>query len=467
VFEFKLPDLGEGVHEGEILKWYVEVGQSVKEDEPLVDIETDKAAVTIPSPRGGTLVRVAGGVGDTVVVGSVLAAIDESATSAAPPPKAPAAAAAPPSSPKPAQQPAAKPAQATPAATAPARAVDAARPAAPLPKPPAREPVAATATAAAAPARAGGPVPAAPATRRLARELGVDLATVAGTGPGGRVTKDDVRLFAEGGIAVMPGAGNGAGTRVAPSGAGPSVPYYDHEPMPAFEQWGPVDRQPFVSIRRKVAKKMVTSMVTVPHVAHMDDADVTELEIHRVRTKEAGGPSVTLLAFVTRAVTTALRSYPSFNASLDPDRNELVYKQYYNVGFAADTPRGLLVPVVKNADRLSIVAISDEIRRLADLAREGTIGVPDLQGGTFTVTNVGAIGGSYVVPTINYPESAILGMGRVVERPVVRDGAIVPRKILPLCITFDHRISDGADGARFMNAIVRYLSDPLSLLAEM
>jgi pyruvate dehydrogenase E2 component (dihydrolipoamide acetyltransferase) len=459
VFEFKLPDLGEGVHEGEILKWYVEVGQTVKEDEPLVDVETDKAAVTIPSPRGGKLVRVAGGVGDTVMVGAVLAAIDEAGEAGATSAQAPAA---PPRSEPP--PPPRAPVAGAPAKATPAPPPVASRPTAPAP---AKAPAHATGAATTAVARSSnGPVPAAPATRRVARELGIDLTQVPGSGPGGRVTTEDVRIFAEGGIAVAPAVelGGRAPSSVAvPSG----IPFFELEPMPSFEQWGPVERQSVVSIRRKVARKMVTSMVTVPHVAHMDDADVTELEAHRVRMKTEGGSSLTLMAFVVRAVTVALKTYKSFNASLDPERNELVYKQFYNIGFAADTPRGLLVPVIKNADQQTIVGISDEIRRLASAAREGTIGVTDLQGGTFTVTNVGAIGGSYVVPTINYPESAILGMGRVQERAVVRQGTIVARKILPLCITFDHRISDGADGARFMNALVRYLSDPLSLLSEM
>jgi len=316
-----------------------------------------------------------------------------------------------------------------------------------------------------APRRNGGPVPAAPATRRIARELGIDISQVPGSGPGGRITTDDVRLFAEGGIATSIDLGDGGGAAAGAAGAG--IPYYEPETMPDFDALGPTEREPVRSIRRKVAKKMVTSMVTVPHVAHMDDADVTELEAYRKRLKAEGGPSLTLMAFLVKALTRVLADHRMFNASLDPQKGEIVYKQYYNIGFAADTPQGLMVPVIKDADRLSTVGISDEIRRLAGAARERSIDVKDLQDGTFTVTNVGAIGGSYVIPTINYPECAILGMGRTQEKPVVRDGEIVARLIMPLCITYDHRVIDGADGARFMNQLVRYLSDPVSWLSEM
>ncbi len=469
MFEFKLPDLGEGVAEGEILKWYVDVGGDIGEDDPLVDIETDKAAVTIPSPRAGKIASVAGGVGDTVEVGDVLVTIDESSAGAS---TAPSESAPSEDSPEPASSPsAAAPdgasktqAPSLPPAHAPAPKSATPAPSASRPSSPLASPAAANA---APPRRNGGPVPAAPATRRLARELGIDLSMVQGTGPGGRVTAEDVRLYAEGGIATMapstppPPMGESA----VPADGQSAIPYYELEEMPTFEQYGPVERVALRSIRRKVAKKMVTSMVTVPHVAHMDDADVTELEAYRTRLKAQGGASVTLMAFVMKSVASSMKRYPMMNASIDPYRGELVYKGYVNVGFAADTPRGLLVPVVKNADRLSVVELSAEIRRLAEAAREGTIDVSDLQGGTFTITNVGSLGGKYVIPTINYPESAILGMGRTADEVVVRDGDIVVRKITPLCITYDHRIADGADGARFMNELVRHLSDPISMLA--
>jgi pyruvate dehydrogenase E2 component (dihydrolipoamide acetyltransferase) len=252
--------------------------------------------------------------------------------------------------------------------------------------------------------------------------------------------------------------------------AASAIPFLDIDPLPDFAQWGPVDRQPLRSIRRRVAHKMVTSMVLVPHVAHMDEADVTRLEElryqERQRRQEQPGGSLNLLPFVVKAVTAGLRAAPVFNASLDPFREEIVYKQYYNLGIAVDTGRGLVVPVVRDTDRKSIMTISAEIEDLAVRAREGKIDVNELRGGTFTITNVGPLGGTALIPTINYPEVAILGMGRVQEKPVVRDGEIVIRRMLPLTLAFDHRIADGADAARFVSELVRQLSDPNLLLLE-
>jgi pyruvate dehydrogenase E2 component (dihydrolipoamide acetyltransferase) len=433
VFEFRLPDLGEGIHEGEIIKWHVKVGDVIKADDPLVDVETDKAAVTIPSPVGGRIIKLAGGAGDTVMVGEVIAVIDETVTKAAREPE-----------------------------TAPAR-------------PPAAEGGLAEA---APPEPRPRPVPAAPATRRLARELGVDLRLVPPSGPGGRVTPEDVRKFGEERKAPpsvarperpRPAAPEPAEAEAAARAAA-GIPYLDLAPLPAFEQWGPVEREPLRSIRRKVAYKMVTSKVLVPHVAHMDEADVTLLEEFRRRENERrqakSGPHLTLLAFVIKAVTAGLRATPAFNASLDPFKDEIIYKKYYNIGIAVDTGRGLVVPVIRDTDRKSIVAISAAVEDRAKRAREGTVEVSELQGGTFTITNVGPIGGTALIPAINYPEVAILGMGRVQEKPVVRDGQVVIRKMLPLTLSFDHRVADGADAARFVSEMVRELSDPNLLLLE-
>jgi pyruvate dehydrogenase E2 component (dihydrolipoamide acetyltransferase) len=325
------------------------------------------------------------------------------------------------------------------------------------------------------------PVPAAPATRRLARELGVDLARVPASGPGGRVTSDDVQRFAAGEKVVpsTPAAPTEPRRPVTeteelpaiPAGGGDSgVPFFELERLPDFEQWGPVQREAVRSIRRKVARKMVASMTIVPHVAHMDEADVTELDAfrrqERKRLEGQEGGRLTLLAFVIKAAVAQLKSRPQFNASLDPHRQEIIYKQFYNVGFAADTDKGLVVPVVKDVDRKNIVQLSAEIERLATRAREGKLEVDDLRGGTFTVTNVGSLGGTGVIPTINYPEVAILGMGLAHDKPVVRDGQVVVRKMLPLTIAFDHRLIDGADAARWMTSLVRTLSDPYAWILE-
>jgi len=325
-------------------------------------------------------------------------------------------------------------------------------------------------------------VPAAPATRRLARELGVPLAEIPPTGPAGRVTADDVKRFAE---RRAPAAGPVAAA-APPAAPGPpseeqaqaelaaraacTIPLLDIEPLPDFAQFGPVEKEPLRSIRRKVAHKMVTSAILIPHVAHMDDADVTALEEFRreERERRAGKPGghLTLLAFVVRAVVAGLKEAPAFNASVDPLREEIVYKKFYNVGIAVDSGRGLVVPVIRDTDRRTIVQLAEAIDDLARRGREGKLEVGDLRGGTFTITNVGPLGGTALIPIINYPETAILGMGKVQDKPVVRDGQIVVRKILPLTLAFDHRVADGADAARFVSALIRLLSDPRELLMQ-
>jgi len=394
-------------------------------------VETDKAAVTIPSPRGGRIVSLTGGVGDTITVGQIIAVIDDGTGVAegVPPEEV---------------------GLVPPLAAAPAAARPAGR----------------------------RPVPAAPATRRLARELGIDINQVPPTGPWGRVTPDDVHRFAAGEAAEAAPAVPAAPPEVPElraetelaARAASAIPFLDIDHLPDFSQWGPVEKVALRSIRRKVAHKMTTSMILVPHVAHMDEADVTLLEQfrleERIRRKGKPGGSLTLLPFIVKAVTAGLRAAPTFNASLDPFHEEIIYKQYFNIGIAVDTGHGLMVPVVRQTDRKSIMQISAEIEDLATQAREAEIDVARLRGGTFTITNVGPLGGTALIPTINYPEVAILGMGRVQEKPVVRDGEIVIRKMLPLTLAFDHRIADGADAARFVAELVRQLSDPHLLLLE-
>jgi pyruvate dehydrogenase E2 component (dihydrolipoamide acetyltransferase) len=251
--------------------------------------------------------------------------------------------------------------------------------------------------------------------------------------------------------------------------AATAIPFLDIAPLPDFAQWGPVELEPLRSIRRKVAHRMTTSKLLVPHVAHMDEADVTLLEDFRRRERERRKDQpgkLTLLAFVVKAVTAGLRAAPAFNASLDPYGEQIVYKKYYNIGIAADTGRGLVVPVVRDTDRKSIVQIATDIEAVAERARQGDLSADELRGGTFTITNVGPLGGTALIPAINYPEVAILGMGRVQEKPVVRDGQIVIRQILPLTLAFDHRVADGADAARFVAELARHLSDPNLLLLE-
>ncbi len=442
MYEFKLPDLGEGIHEGEVLKWHVATGETIAEDDPLVDVETDKAAVTIPSPASGKVVSTTGEVGEIVHTGDVIVVIDDGKAASDQQPAA---------SQK--EDDAALHASVAAAAEKAALTFDA-------------EPRAKSAAVSGKrEAGRGLHVAAAPAVRRLAREKGIDINTIAGTGPGGRVTAEDLDRPAGAWTADAPGAHE---TELPPISAdfsgGSSIPYFEVEQLPDFGEWGPIEVEEVRSIRRKVARKMTSSMVIAPHVAHMDECDVTRLSEFLKAEKERDPESgLTFMAFVIKAVANALQRFPELNSSLDPHRQALVYKKYYNLGFAADTPRGLLVPVIKNTDRMGVAAISQSVRDLAGQAREGSIEAGDLRGGTFSITNIGVLGGTGLIPTINYPEAAILGMAQVREKPVVIDGEIVIRSIMPITLAFDHRITDGANAARFVNDVMAQLEDPIRL----
>jgi pyruvate dehydrogenase E2 component (dihydrolipoamide acetyltransferase) len=456
--DFKLPDLGEGIHEAQVVNLMIKEGDTVREDQMIMEVETDKASVELPVPFGGKVARLNVKVGDTVQVGTVLLSIAEEGEAAPAPPTRPAAAPA---------------AVSRPGATVPAtRGGDgpfaAARPAA----------------VAEAPIPAGGPIPAAPAIRRLAREAGVDLRLVRGTGPGGRIVREDVERY------QLAGA---SGTGAPPAPARPAAPAAERpaprpaetaapaarpapaetrpaaaaEPLPDFSQWGPVRREPVSQIRKTIARQMARSVSTIPHVTHGDEVDITDLEAFR---KEQSaifadkGAKLTLTAFVVKAVAGALRQYPQFNASFDDHAWEMIYKDYVHIGIAVDSPRGLMVPVLRDADRKGLVTLSKELREIGEKAREFKLDVAQMRGGTFTVTNVGALGGTMSTPIINYPEVAILGMGKLEWKAVVRDGKVLPRQMLPLFLSFDHRVIDGADGARFIRTVMSFLESPLNLL---
>jgi pyruvate dehydrogenase E2 component (dihydrolipoamide acetyltransferase) len=449
---FHLPDLGEGLTEAEIVKVLVSEGDVIREDTPLLEVETDKATVEIPSPMSGRVSSIHVTPGQTVRVGAVLVTFDDGDGSRVAP--QPGAAAA--GSPGSARQHATRERE----ATAPARGAAAA----------ARQGAAAPRDAA-APA---GPVPAAPSTRRLARELGVDLRAVQATGPAGRVTDDDVRRAASG----PPAAGRAASAAPAPERPAPAdAPARDAKPLapvvveppplPRFEQWGPVERRPLSHLRRTIAERMALSAALVPHVTHFDRADITDLDgvIQRnLEDARARGVTLTLTSFLLKAAALALREHAHFNASLDPAAGELVVKRYVHLGVAVATERGLIVPVLRDVDRKPVVELARELAALAQRVREGKATLDDLRGGTFTVTNLGALGGTGAIPIINYPEVAILGVARARLEPVVRDGQVVPRLLLPLSLTFDHRVADGADGARFASDIVRRLEHADQLL---
>jgi len=443
--DFKLPDLGEGLTEAEIVKVLVREGDVIAEDAPLLEVETDKAQVEIPSPMAGRVERVHVQPGQTVKVGAVLVSFAEAnvvAAKAAPAPgRAPAAPAAP-----------AAASAAAPIAAAPAAAGT-------------RRPD-------------GGPPPATPATRRLARELAVNLASVTGSGPAGRITDADVRAAAGGGggapassVAQSPRSTVSSVPTEPARPAGPARPLaavgLQPPPLPRFEQWGPVERVPLTHLRRTIAERMALSAALVPHVTHFDRADITELDAvvrGGFEPARAQGIYLTLTSFLLKAVATALARHPVFNASLDPGAGELVLKRHYHLGVAVATDRGLIVPVLRDVDQKPVLEVARELAALAQRVREGKASLDDLRGGTFTVTNIGPLGGTGAIPIINYPEVAILALARARLEPVVRDGVIVPRLLLPLTLTFDHRVADGADGARFAAEIVALLETPGRLL---
>jgi pyruvate dehydrogenase E2 component (dihydrolipoamide acetyltransferase) len=423
---FVLPDLGEGLVEAAIVKILVSEGEVVREDAPLLEVETDKATVEIPSPMSGRVDKIHVAPNQTVRVGDVLVTFADAAG----------------------------------AGRETADTLDAGRKLAappPTPSPSARD--------------RRGPVPATPSTRRLARELGVDLHAVLATGPGGRVTDDDVRaaLSRPERLPAAPSATPSVAREVAaPRPTRPLAAVgLEPPPLPNFEQWGPIERAPLTHLRRTIAERMTLSAALVPHVTHFDRADITELDAVIRRNVEAArehGIALTLTGFLLKAAALALAAHPRFNASLDAAAGELVLKRYYHLGVAVATERGLIVPVLRDVDRKPVLEIARELAELAVRAREGKSALDELRGGTFTITNIGALGGSGAIPIINYPEVAILGAARAREEAVVRDGHIVPRLVLPLSLTFDHRVADGADGARFTTDIVRRLERPDQLL---
>jgi pyruvate dehydrogenase E2 component (dihydrolipoamide acetyltransferase) len=426
--EVKVPALGD-FKDVPVIEVHASAGQTVKPEDPLVTIESEKATLDVPSPVAGTIRELKLKVGDRVSEGTLVAilegaAAEETAPAAIPAPT-PRAAAAPaePSAPT-AQRPEPVP---TPAPAPPERATPSA--------PEARE--------------VGAPVPhASPAIRALARELGVELARVDGTGPHRRILKEDVRRFVKQALSAAPVPAAGAGLELAPW------------PKVDFARFGPVERQPLSRIRKLSKGFLARNWVMIPHVTQFDEADVTELERFRQelnREQEKGGVKVTLLAFLVKACVAALRQFPELNASLDGD--ELVLKRYYHVGFAADTPNGLLVPVLRDADRKGVLELARELAELAAKAREGKLAPADIQGGSFSISSLGGIGGTAFTPIINAPEVAILGVSRSVTKPVWDGEKFAPRLILPLSLSYDHRVIDGALAARITTYLGQVLGD--------
>lgn len=465
--EIKLEGLDDS---GEVLEILVSVGDTVEKDQSLVEIETDKATATFPSPVAGKITEVLIAEGDTVDPGQAMFKIEAAGgAAAAPAPEAPKAEA-----PKPAPAPAPEPPKPAPAPEAPKPAPAAATPPpAPQPAPapaPAPKPAPAPAPAAVStpPAGTGAPLPASPSIRRFAREVGVDLSMVQGTGSGGRISREDVLRVVKGGSrpAAM------VSSSIAPAAqTTPSSPSAASGNQPKGEagndEYGPVTIEKMPRIRKTIAKKMHESWVTAPRVTNFDDADVTDLEEFRSSSKDdyaAQGIKLTSMPFVIKAVAMALRNHPAINASVDMEEGTIIYKNYVNVGIAVDTDRGLVVPSLRSADRLSIPDIARQLQQIATNARDNNFSVDDLRGSTFTISNLGAIGGTYSTPIINVPEAAILLLGRTRKLPVVVGNEIKPRLMMPLSLSYDHRLIDGAMAARFLNDIIGYLKAPSRLL---
>ena len=472
--EFKLPNLGDGVAAGDVLRVLVKPGDVIKEDQSVLELETDKATLEVPSSVAGRVVEVKVKVGDKVTPGQVVLTVDDAGAAATP--AAPAAKASAPvadipeavtmkgavavsgpgetdeptdrpmravSGPGETDEPTDRPMLMVAAAEAPAERGD--------------KVLTFAASRASAPSVASGTVaPAAPSVRRVARELGVDLHQVTGTGPNGRISQDDVKAFTK---SVMASLGGG-GQRAVATVSGASVA------LPDFSKWGAVERKAMSGIRRKTGQHLSHAWTTIPHVTQFDKADITNLEVvrkqYRAEVEKAGG-NLTVTSIACKVVASALKVFPQFNASVDAAGEAIVYKKYVHVGIAVDTDNGLLVPVVRNADQKNLTQISVDIQALADKAKARKLSLDDMSGGSMSISNLGGIGGTAFTPIVNWPEVAILGISRGAMEPKWNGTAFEPRQMLPLSLSYDHRLIDGADAIRFLRWVVDALENPFAL----
>lgn len=416
-FNFKLPDIGEGIHEGEIIKWFVKEGDEIQEDDPICEVQNDKAVVEIPSPVSGIVQKIHVEEGSVAVVGDVLITFD-------------------------------------------AEGYEDEEPAEVKEEPVEEEKVAPEAPATSVDEGPKKLVIAMPSVRKYARENNVNIAEVKGTGKNGRILKEDIDRFLSG-EQEPDVAAKADQTETAVTEETAKVVASRGEYIETREKMSP--------IRKAIANAMVNSKTKAPHVTLMDEVDVTELVAHRKKYKEIAAQEnikLTYLPYVVKALVSAAKKYPIINASIDEETDEIIYKHYYNIGIAADTDRGLLVPVVKDADRKSLFEISQEISELAEKARSGKIAPHEMQGASTTITNIGSAGGQWFTPIINYPEAAILGIGRIAEKPVVRNGEIVIAPVLAVSLSFDHRLIDGATAQLALNQIKKLLNDPQLIMME-
>ncbi|QSB08048.1 2-oxo acid dehydrogenase subunit E2 [Lysinibacillus fusiformis] len=442
-FEFRLPDIGEGIHEGEIVKWFVKAGDTVKEDDILCEVQNDKAVVEIPSPVEGTVEEVLVGEGTVAVVGDVLIRLDA-----------------------PGYEDLKLKGDDHAEAKTEAQVQATAESGQNVEKAPAKEEK--------APEKAPEKVEtvvdetkrviAMPSVRKFARDNDVNIREVKGTGKNGRILKEDIENFLKGGGTVEVETTNVETSEetVQQETSTPAAPV-------VLEGDFPETREKMSGIRKAIAKAMVHSKQTAPHVTLMDEVDVTALVAHRKKFKDIAaekGVKLTYLPYVVKALISTLREFPEFNRSLDDATQEIIQKHYYNIGIAADTERGLLVPVIKHADRKSVFAVSNEINELATKAREGRLAPHEMKGASMSITNIGSAGGQWFTPVINHPEVAILGIGRISEKPVIKNGEIVAAPVLALSLSFDHRMIDGATAQNALNHLKRLLSEPELLLME-
>lgn len=451
--QFVIPELGENIQSATIVKVLIKPGDVVQQDQSVLELETDKATIEVPSDVSGKVVEVKVNEGDQVEIGQLVFTVDaDGAAATAPEEKKEAQPAPVVETSAPAEIPA--PAEAPVTAPVIEEQVAAPAPAVPVVNTPAAGPKV-------IPVENQPPIlqnaaPAAPSVRRLAREIGVDVNQVKGTGPGGRILLDDVKLHSK----LMHQQRNEAQHIRAEQ---------HQQPLPDFSKYGDVETVAMSNIRQKTAEHLSHAWHTVPHVTQFDKADITQLEEFRksyAKTAEKFGVKLTVTAILVKIISSAMKTFPQFNASVDMQNKTIVYKKYFNIGIAVDTEFGLIVPVIKNADRMNIIEISKEINALAEKARNKKVGVADLQGGCFTITNLGGIGGTSFTPIVNSPEVAILGVSKGSIEPVYINGKFEPRLMLPLSLSYDHRIIDGADGIRFLRWVIEALENPMKLIIE-
>lgn len=425
--EFRLPELGENIESGDLVKVLVSTGDTIAQDQPVIELETDKATIEVPSPVSGKIKEIFVKNGEKLKVGQLILTVDSGE-----------AAQRNGSGEKKAAEAASKQSAAAPVAVPPPAAQPEATQASPATIRESAPPVAEPAT---------GPAPAAPSVRRIAREAGVDIHQISGTGPGGRITAEDVRRYS----------------------SGPQLATVGAPALPDFSKWGSIDRQPMSQIRLKTARHMTEAWTNAPQVTQHELADITQLEAVRKqyahRAEKAGG-KLTVTAILVKIVASAIKVFPQFAASLDMRRNEIVYKKYAHIGVAVDTDRGLLVPVIRNVDQKNIIEISVELAQLAEKARTKKLTLDEMDGGVFTITNLGGIGGTYFSPIVNYPEVAILGVSRSRTEPVYSGNGFEPRLMLPLSLSYDHRLIDGADAARFARWTAEAVEQPFLISLE-